>query len=457
MTLTRRGLLQVGYSALLGMSCPSFVLGGWGSSRSGEKTPRVKSVLLIFLTGGASHIDTFDMKPDAPEQIRGEFRPIATCVPGIRYCEHLPRLAALADQLAIVRTMTHETREHMLATHFVLTGHNSQPAGTGGEGAEASRLDWPCYAAGLSYTGLKANDTPAGISLPKRLTENGRMWPGQDGGFLGPKHDPWQVNQELDVADSRIVTLKLPQGISVSQLADRQALLDEVNRQRRQLSSLAEATGLAMHQRQAFDMLRSAKIARAFDLQREPQKVRERYGWHTFGQSLLLARRLVEVGVPIIQANMGYVQTWDTHNRNFPQLRTLLPPLDMGVSALLEDLRGRRLLDETLVVMLGEFGRTPRVGHVFTSGGTPTGRDHWPHNFFAAFAGGGAQGGQTIGRSDKNAAFPDTRPYYPADVGATIYQSLGIDPQATIPGAFGDKARLNSGKVIDALFNGGQA
>jgi uncharacterized protein (DUF1501 family) len=224
-------------------------------------------------------------------------------------------------------------------------------------------------------------------------------------------------------------------------------LLDHANRQQKLLAELAECRRLSEKQELAFSVLTSGKVSQAFDLGREPSTVRDRYGRHPFGQSLLLARRLVEAGVSVVQANMGRVQNWDTHGNNFPRLKKeLLPPLDQGVAVLLDDLQTRGLLDETLVLMLGEFGRTPKVVN--------TGRDHWAQCFCGLFAGAGVRGGQVIGKSDRIGAYPATTPYTPDDLGATVYQALGIDPEAEVRDRQNRPVQLNRGRAIEALFTG---
>jgi uncharacterized protein (DUF1501 family) len=241
--------------------------------------------------------------------------------------------------------------------------------------------------------------------------------------------------------------------MEVSRLNDRRALLDQVNSQQKRFEDLAEGQRLSDQQRLAFAVLTSGKVAQAFEMEREPAPVRDRYGRHAFGQSLLLARRLIQAGVPVVQANMGIVQNWDTHGDNFPKLKNrLLPPLDQGVAALLDDLEAAGLLDETLVMMLGEFGRTPKISS--QRPGKPPGRDHWAPCFFGVFAGAGVRGGQVIGKSDKIGAYPTTTPYAPDDVGATVYHVLGVDPSVEVRDRLNRPVRLNRGQVMQSLFTG---
>jgi uncharacterized protein (DUF1501 family) len=447
--LTRRELLQVGYSGLLGIGLPSLLA---RQARAEAKPRRAKSVILIFLTGAPSHLDMFDLKPNAPVEIRGTFKPVATLAPGVQVCEHLPMLAARADKFAVVRSMTHNLPSHEHATHFVLTGIDKMPTGAS---HMASRHDWPCYASGLDYLRPRKDGLPNGVMLPTYLNA-GYGFSGQHGGLLGAKYDPWHLKQDPNEPNFRVENLDLPVGLSVGDLDNRKGLLAQVDRQRAGLDHSREMTEYASQQKRALSMLTASAIGRAFAIDPEPTRVRERYGRHMFGQSLLLARRLVEAGVPIVQANMGHMNNWDTHDKNFTQLKDrLLPPLDQGVSALLDDLGTRGLLDETLIVMVGEFGRTPKIGgNVGTPTFVPDGRDHWAGVFSALFAGAGVRGGQVIGSSDKIGAYPANNPYFPSNLGATIYRALGVDPASMVADRLGRPMQLNEGEVIAPLFSG---
>jgi hypothetical protein len=294
------------------------------------------------------------------------------------------------------------------------------------------------------------------VNLPTFLVEGPLTWPGQHAGFLGPKYDPWQVSRDPSRPDFRVDSLQLAAGLEVGRLGDRRTLLAQVNRQQRGLDGLAECRRLSDQQQLAFSVLSSGRVARAFEMDRESAGVRERYGRHPFGQSLLLARRLVEAGVPVVQANMGRVQNWDNHADIFATLKNrLLPPLDRAVSALLDDLEAHGLLDETLVLMLGEFGRAPKLTTM--PGAKTPGRDHWAPCFFGLFAGAGVRGGQVIGRSDKIGAYPVTPPYAPDDVGATVYHLLGVDPSSVVRDRQDRPVQLNGGAVMEVLFTGAAA
>jgi Protein of unknown function (DUF1501) len=450
--LTRRELLQVGYSGLLGIGASSLWAGRVSAfSASKPRQQKASSVVLIFLTGAPSHLDTFDLKPEAPVEIRGEFKQIATKAPGVSFCEHLPGLAARADKLAVIRSMTHGLPSHEHATHMMLTGINVLPPGST---HMASRADWPCYASGLDFVRPRSDGVPTGVNLPTYLN-NGYGFSGQNAGVLGPKFDPWHIKADPNDPRFRVEELTLPAGLTAEKVGDRRALLAEFDRQATLFENLGIGRAFSGIHDKAFTMLTSSGVKRAFDIDREDPRLRDRYGRHMFGQSLLLARRLIQAGVPIVQANMGHMNNWDTHTDNCKQLRTrLLPPLDQGVSAFLDDLEAHGLLEQTLVVMVGEFGRTPKIGQSSTNDASQrTGRDHWAGVFSAVFAGGGVRGGQVIGKSDKIAAYPATRGFYPADLGATIYHALGADPASQVRDQLGRPLQLNRGELIAPLFD----
>ena len=442
--IIRREFLQVGFSGFLGLGAPGLLA---SRAEAAGRAPRAKGLILVFLTGGPSHIDTFDPKPDAPDKVRGEFQPIDTAAAGVRVAEHLPGLAARADKLAVVRTMSHPQTNHLNATHQILTGH-SQPGAFFDK--IASRDDYPCYASALNYLRPRTDGMPGGVMLPTFLMEGPLVWPGQHAGFLGPKHDPWQIKQDPNRPDFRQDELTLPVGFSVERLGRRRDLLGELAAQR---DHRPEDDALATQRESAYSLLLSGQVARAFELGREDPRTRDRYGRHMFGQSLLLARRLIQAGVPIVQVNMGRVQNWDTHQDNFKALKDrLLPPTDRGVSALLDDLSATGLLDETLVVVSGEFGRTPRIGASTGNLNNATGRDHWSACFSSAFAGAGVRGGQVIGQSDKLGAYPASRPHTPGDLAATIYSALGIDPSSEVRDRLARPVQLTQGQPIAALY-----
>jgi hypothetical protein len=409
----------------------------------------------VFLTGGPSHHDTFDPKPDAPAEIRGDLQTIGTSVAGVRLSEHLPGFASRMDRLAIVRSMTHKNPGHLPATHWVLTGA-PMPGLPENVGADkiASRNDWPSYGSAVNFLRPRTDGVPNAVNLPTFLVEGPLTWPGQHAGCLGPRHDPWQITADPNRPDFRVANLQPPPGLAVERFAGRRRLLARVNEAQDRLAGLAETQTLSDQQKLAFTMLTSGKFGGAFDLKQEPDAVRDRYGRHQFGQTLLLARRLVETGVPVVQANMGHVQTWDSHGDIFNRLKNdLLPPLDKGVGALLDDLRDRGMQDDVLVIVMGEFGRSPKLSTLPGASGAP-GRDHWPDVFSAVFSGGGVRGGQVIGASDAHGGYPATNGFTANDLGATVYHALGIAPTTEVVDRLGRPLQLNHGEVITPLFTG---
>lgn len=450
--MARREFLQVGVSGFLGLGTAGVLAGQAAAARAGAReVGRAKSVILVFLTGGPSHFETFDPKPNAPDRIRSEYRTIETNVPGIYFAEHLPELAKRADKLAIVRSMAHKHANHLNATHQILTG---QPQPGAFFDKIASRDDYPCYAGTLAYSLPRSDGVPSGVMLPTFLMEGPLTWPGQHAGFLGPKYDPWQIRDNPSLSNFKVESLTLPAGFSVERLRERRDLADRMHQAQDAWLGRAEsqaADPFAAQQELAYSVLLSSRVAEAFQIQKEDPRVRDRYGRHMFGQSLLLARRLVEAGVPIVQVNMGRVQNWDSHDNIFDRMKSaLLPPTDRGVSTLLDDLEQKGLLDETLVIVTGEFGRAPKLT-VQTRGNKP-GRDHWPQVFSTVFAGGGVRGGQVIGASDKIGAYPASRPYTPTDLGATVYQVLGVPPETEVRDRLQRPIRVVTGQTIAPLF-----
>jgi uncharacterized protein (DUF1501 family) len=438
----RRELLQIGFSALLGASAVSTASAKAKDSLSRGKP---KQLLVVFLTGAASHLETFDPKPDAPPEIRGEYKHIQTRTPGLLACEYIPKIAARSDRYSVVRSLAHRENNHLVATHHVLTGQ-MQPGAFFDK--IASRDDYPNYAAGRAYFRGAPEGTPVGVNLPTYLMEGPLLWPGQYAGFLGPKFDPMQITNDPNRPDFKVDNLRPAPGIEVGQMRDRIALLNAVNDQQKWLADAAETKKLTDQQHQAISVLTSGKVAKAFDIDKEPAAVRDKYGRHSFGQSCLLARRLIEAGVPVVQANMGRVQNWDNHGDLFKRMKgDLLPALDSAVSALLDDLTDRGLMDDTLLMVIGEFGREPKINK-------QGGREHWARCFSALFAGGGVKPGQVIGKSDKTASDPTTTPYSPDDIGATVYSVLGVDPHAEVRDRLNRPVQLNRGQVIRPLFDG---
>jgi uncharacterized protein (DUF1501 family) len=447
--LSRRTAIQAGSIGLLGLGmnhlAPLLVAGEPGNP-AGGKTKRAKSVIYIFLSGGLSQQDSFDPKPNAPENVRGEFKPIATKTPGVQICEHLPLLAARSDKWALVRSLTHPYNEHSQGHHVMLTGRSPMPVGF--NPSKPLPSDWPSIAAIASDAMQPANNLPPAVVLPERLIHRtGRVIPGQFAGVMGPKREPWfisaspfnaktygayptfEFHHETGKADSKLdfqaPNLALPQGLSQESFANRQHLRKLLDTQRGELEAAAGVQQFDRFRQSAISLLSEPKTQAAFDVTQASEKLQDAYGRNSFGRSLLMARQLVEAGVSLVQVNLGNNEAWDTHQSIFPNLKNfLLPPTDQGVAALLDDLEDRGLLDDTLIVMAGEFGRTPRVFGL--SATRLPGRDHWGAVQTVWFAGGGIKGGAVIGASDRIGGYPFADPQTPEQMAATIYSALGI-------------------------------
>lgn len=458
--ISRRDILRVGGLGVAGLSLPNLLHGRATANvpqqSSGRSFGRAKSCILLFMWGGPAHQDTWDPKPDAPVEFRGEFQSIATTVPGLRVCEHFPRIAQQADKLALIRSVTHTQNNHNLATHSVLTGHPVVVSGS-------ERQDWPHYGSVLASLGRGKGPLPPFVSMLPRvnggppLAEEAR---GRRGGILGASFDPMVIRADANGPDYRIGELSLHADVPTDRFGFRQDLLRQLEGQQRLAQNDPR---LALHRTQnerAFALLGARGAANAFDLSKEPDRVRDRYGRNIHGQAVLQARRLVEAGVPLVTVYWQNAGTsimdvyWDTHYKNFEGLKNrLCPPADIAFSALLEDLDQRGMLDETLVVWTGEFGRTPRVGQATDAGVDTTGRDHWPGVFTSVLAGGGIRGGAVYGASDRYAAYPALNPTRPADVAATIYHSLGVSPQTQIRDQLGRPLHMITGDPIQAIFD----
>lgn len=429
---TRRELLRVGSLGMFGLSLPELFK---ARAATPQRLPRAKACIILFMWGGPAQQDTWDPKPNAPEEFRGEFRPISTRVPGLHICEHLPRLATMTDKLALVRSMTHDDVNHTTATHYMLAGRRV-PNRNGPESE-----DWPSYGAVLAYLGRGSGALPPFVSMMPRVPNGAPRFVeqshGRGAGWLGPRYAPFRIDENANLASYHVADFALRIDVSRSRADSRQALLAQIERQQQALGDARQVDAMDNHYRRAFTMLRSRRVAEAFDLSKEPERLRDRYGRNIHGQAVLQARRLVEAGVPLVTVfwqNDGITNVsvyWDTHNRNFIDLRTRLCPVtDQAFSALLEDLEQRGMLDETLIIWTGEFGRTPRVGQRVPGGAGAgrDGRDHWAGVYTSILAGAGIQGGAVHGASDRYAAYPAHDPTRPADFAATVYHLLGVDP-----------------------------
>ncbi|AGA30101.1 DUF1501 domain-containing protein [Singulisphaera acidiphila] len=452
--LSRRVAIQAGAVGLLGLGT-NHLTALQSLAATGEvaqAAPRARAVIYIFLSGGLGQQDSFDLKPEAPEEIRGEFKPIATRTPGIEICEHLPMLASRSQHWSLLRSLTHSSNDHSAGHLIMLTGRTQLPPGF--DPTKPNPTDWPSIAAIAGALTKPRNNLPPAVILPEKLVHNsGRVIPGQLAGVMGPSRDPMLIEAspfdpnaygaypeyEFDhqerkrtptVKRFQAPNLSLPEGFGATRFSHRLELLDHLDAQRRELDENAQTVQLDRHRQDAISMLTDPRVKQAFDVMSADPKMLERYGRNSFGWSLLMARRLVEAGVNLVQVNLGNNETWDTHGNAFPHLRNnLFPPTDRALSALLDDLHSSGLLDSTLIVMAGEFGRTPRIS-TLPNFYKSSGRDHWGHVQTVFFAGGGTQGGRVVGSTDKNAGYPTSNPQTPEALAATIYRSLGI-PQST--------------------------
>lgn len=457
----RRELLRVGGLAALGLTLPQLCRSRavLAATQPATPTSAADACILIYLFGGPSQIDTFDLKPEAPVDFRGEFTPIDTCVPGIQVCEHLPYLARQMDKLAIVRSMHHEHPRHGYGLYYMFTGQEHPRPDL--DAAPAAN-DFPSLPALASYLRGVRGAFPLAVTLPRwnRFLDVPNDYAGETAGFLGKTYDPWLIRAEPNTAQFEVGGLALPRGVTFDRLAQRRDLLADLDCR---LAELAAGEWQIAHDaltEQALALVTSPQARRAFRLEDETPACREQYGASPFGQGLLLARRLVEAGATCVTVNWHddgrdvKSPFWDTHRDNFQTLRdVLLPPFDRGLSALLSDLADRGLLHRTLVVVMGEFGRTPRVGRVVMNAATnATGRDHWPHAYSVLLAGAGVRGGQVYGASDERAAYVAEAPVRPPDLVATVLERLGCDLHARLVDRSGRPLAVTHGQPIRALY-----
>jgi hypothetical protein len=449
--MNRREWLRLGALGGLGLSLPRLL----ESEASARPAAKARSCVLFLLQGGPSQLDIWDMKPSAPAEVRGPFRPIATSAPGLQIVEHLPHLAKTGRLFSIVRSMTHKMVFHNAAAYYAITGNQPLRDGTA---LKLSENDFPHLGAQLAYKRPASGPVPPAVSLPNPIGEGTFTVPGQNGGFLGAPYAPLTVSGDPNEERFTVDGLSAGSAMGPERLNAYQDLLATVNQERPWLAGDHAVGQMSSHQQRALDLLTSQATRQAFELRREPARLRERYGRNKYGQSLLLARRLVEAGVRLVTVYWGGrvnnpLPYWDTHEDLAYRLQNeLLPPLDLGFSAFLEDLHERGLLESTLVVCMGEFGRTPRIGQFTGNGASNTGRDHWPHCYSLVVAGGAAKGGRVIGKSDPFAAYPADDPHTPQDLGATILHHLGVNPADQVRDGFGRMVPLSTGQFRPALF-----
>src|SRR5262245_56368718 len=455
----RDAMLRLGQVGAGALSLPSMLRALDAHAREPRPTLRAKACILLYLWGGPPQQDIWDMKPDAPEGIRSAFLPIQTNVPGIQLCEHLPRLAKHADKLALVRSVTHPSTVHEPSVYYTLTGKQNNALVVPRN--QRSRRDFPNFGSMVSAL-TPPGPMPASVTIPRPTGPGSVTYAGTYSGWLGPSFDPMEVREAPSANEHYAAPIGLPIDLSTTRLQARRGLLNLIDETDRTFQNNGACEGLTGFHEQAYRMLTSSGARRAFQLDQEPAWLRDRYGRNEYGESFLLARRLIEAEVRLVSVIWLYVapsgtvsNVWDTHGgvgipegaTGWSMLRApyCLPPLDQAYSALLEDLHHRGLLDDTLVVAMGEFGRTPRIN-------PQQGREHWGPCYTVALSGAGIRGGQVYGSSDRVAAYPSDNPVSPEDVLATMYHALGIRPDAEVHDREGRPVRICDGRPITALF-----
>lgn len=456
--LSRREMLRVGALSLGGLGLPHLI----GSRALGADAPssapsglqgsfgKAKNCIILFLSGGPPQHDTFDPKPDAPAEIRGEFDTIATALPGLRFTEHLPRTATLMDRVALIRSMSHTSSGHAVGGYIMFTGYKYQ--GGGADANFMSRKDMPFLGSSVAKVAPGAGPMYPTVMVPRRLDAGSKRRAGQSGGLLGSKYDPLLTGGNPNNDDFRLEQLPLSGNIPSGVFRRRKSLIDQLNSQTAFLQANPLGEALKANQEKALDVLASEEVRRAVDLANADPRERERYGRNLFGQCVLLGRRLLEAGTRLVQVNWQRTQgkkgyAWDSHRENFEAMREdLIPPFDIAFHSLITDLEDRGLLDETLVVVAGEFGRSPKI--------TPVnrGREHWPQVFSVLMAGGGIRGGTVYGASDPTGGYPQDAPVSPAEYTATIFHCLGIDPQTEVHDELGRPLLLSTGKPVAGIL-----
>jgi len=457
---TRRSLLTVGGMGLLGLTMPKILraaepLAGAAADAAVKKiAPRAKSVIFLYQFGGPSHVDMFDMKPDAPEGIRGPHKPISSVADGIQVSERLPKVAKIMDKVTLIRSMTHTMKNHNSASYYALTGH-APPVD---DIRLKDTLDlFPAYGSVVDALAPASGEVPTAVSYPY-LIRDGAVTPGQHASFLGKAHDPFFFAQDPAAKDFALPELSLPAGMSIGRLEERRELQKLIDQQSRILDHSASARGMDEYYTRALAMLNSTKLRDAFNLSAEKTALRDAYGRHTYGQSLLLSRRLVEAGAKFVTVyfadNIGGRSDtsggWDTHGfdntRMFPIVEKYhLPMTDQTLPTLLTDLESRGMLDTTLVLWMGEFGRTPKINANIS-------RDHWPQCYTVLLAGGGVKRGYIHGASDKHGEHPSKDPVRPDDLAATVFHLLGINPATEVRGLGDRPVLISEGKVVQGII-----
>jgi hypothetical protein len=454
MKLHRRGLFQFGGVSLLSGGLMHMLAAR--ATAQGRERARAKACILLFQVGGPYQAETFDPKPDAGAEIRGLFRTISTRVPGMRVTDALSRVAEHTDKIAILRGVNHTIRCHNPAIYCSLVGREATEPLAISNRTAARRTDHPHYASVIARLRPPRTSMPFHVIMPNTTNNGPSKSPGLLGGYLGTAYDPFVLGADPSEPNFRVESLAAPEDLDVNRLSSRQSLLDRFDGDRRALERTGSVESMHTLYQRAFNMLTAPESRSAFDLSREPERVRDRYGRHSQGQCALLARRLVEAGVPFVSV-FSHVDvdrgSWDTHQNHVARSHQLLPPADQSFSALLEDLHQRGMLDETLVIWMGEFGRTPRMGVQFSNNtNNSTGRDHWCNCYSVVLAGGGVRGGNVVGSSDQFAAYPRERPVHVSELSATIFHLFGVDPRAQLYDITGQFRTICDGNPVMELF-----
>ena len=451
----RREVLQAGFSAAMGLTLQDLAQSRPAAAADGAGFGSAKHVIVVWIPGGPSQMQLWDLKPDSPTQARGTAKPISTSAPGVEIGHVLPKVARRMHHIALVRSLTlgAEDDNHEIGHQKMLAGLRTRVPGAT---IHDSRKDWPSLGSVIGALRPVESGLPSSIHMPIRMTHRGVPFSGETAGMLGGRFDPWLISGDPNEASFRVPDLMPLAGFTLDRLSGRRKLLSEIDAHRRDLDRDDQISKLdSVHQR-AFEISTSSRTRDAFDLSKEPAALRDRYGRHLYGQSLILARRLVESGVRFVQANMGPMNSWDWHNDEDEYIGRQLPPWDQAFSSLLDDLEARGLLKETLVLAMSEMGRNPILGRSVTgaaaNAANPGGRNHWQNCWSMAFAGAGIRGGTVVGKSDELAGFPDGDGYYPNDVAATVYHAMGIDPRTEVRDYESRPIVINDGTPIRGLF-----
>jgi hypothetical protein len=446
---SRRAFLRAGAFGLGALALPELLCLQAANPRA---KARAESCVLIFLNGGMSHVDTFDPKPEQPAEIRGEFGTVRTSAPGLLMTDQIPKLARRAHHLTVVRSVGFDGRlgNHSPACYHMLTG--VEPVGEDAVLAPPRPTDHPTMGSAAARLRPTPGSVPAFVTVPDVLIENAHLTPGQFAGWLGSRYEAFRAQGNPSASDFGVPALMRPADVTDDRMTARRELLGRLDSGAANLNRTTAPREMGTYYDRAFDLLTSSRAQAAFDIHSEPPRARDRYGRDKFGQSVLLARRMVEAGVRFVNVhwpNVGGGANWDTHSNGFNRLKNnLLPLLDCALAALIDDLDDRGLLETTLVLVYTEFGRAPQIGRTFQNSGGPGGRDHWSNCFSVLLAGGGMPGGTAYGSSDPKGAHPSDKPLTPSDLTATVYRALGIDPHVTLLDAEGRTHKLCTGEPI---------